>query len=668
MDILLECSNLALFNLNKDKGMKLSYTSILLIITFLFASLSKTFAQEDRAIAETVVHLLSYVSMDYPEAVENGEIVDQEEFEEQQEFTGEAYALTKESAFLSGKEKENILSQIEDLIKSVDNKKPASEISQRSNLITSEIIKLTGIETAPKSWPSHSNGKVLYDLNCASCHGDSGRGDGPAGIGLEPLPSDFHDADLMENFSVYQAYNSIRFGLMGTGMRAFSELSEVEIWDLAFYVKALREQEEGLDTIELRKEFDGIINEIGLENVAKLTDKELLEEIRRVSNNNAEKKLKALRLLEPSESDLANSLKVAKDYLQKTLDSYAAGEKKLARTQAITAYLEGIEPVEARLRSIDASFVRELEAQMFAVRKAIEKNESIEVLREKVESANAYIEEADQMLSAQNLNFWVAFLLSLSIVLREALEAFLILAVVIALIRSANVKRALVWVHGGWISAVLLGLAGWFLSDYIIQFGGKNREIMEGLVSLIAVAILVSAGFWLHNKTYAKKWAEFVEVKIGKYLKGERMFGLAAFCFMIVFREAFEVILFLQAIKLEAGTENKSAIGFGALAAFAAIGVIAYVFLKYTKKLPIQFIFKYSSYLVILLALILMGRGVHSLQESGWISVTQLPSMFRIDWLGVYPTLQTILAQLGLLAVIILTYYINKMRLQRAEN
>src|SRR5699024_7349251 len=114
--------------------------------------------------------------------------------------------------------------------------------------------------------------------------------------------------------------------------------------------------------------------------------------------------------------------------------------------------------------------------------------------------------------------------------------------------------------------------------------------------------------------------------------------GLAAFAFMVVFREAFEVILFLQAIKLEAGPQNGSAIGFGTLAAFVGIGIIAYVFLKYTKKIPIKYIFKYSSWLIVFLAIILIGKGFHSLQESGWVSVTDLPAMPRIEWLGIYPS------------------------------
>lgn len=236
----------------------------------------------------------------------------------------------------------------------------------------------------------------------------------------------------------------------------------------------------------------------------------------------------------------------------------------------------------------------------------------------------------------------------------------MILAVIIALIRSADAKKALPWLHAGWITAILAGVAGWFLSDYIIQFGEKNREIMEGLVSIFAVIVLLYVGFWLHSKTEAQQWTKFIKEKIGNYLKTDRMFGLAVFSFVIVFREAFEVILFLQAVSLEASPENKSAIGLGVLAATVMVIIIAYFFFKFSKMFPVRKIFLYSSWIIILLAIILIGKGVHSLQESGWISVTHLSNAPRIEWLGIYPTLQTLLSQAGLIVICISFFWWNK--------
>lgn len=632
---------------------------IVAAVAIVLITISTAFAQKDQTIAQTVVHLLSYVSMDYPEAVENGEIIDQFEYEEQQEFSEQAYNMTREANFLDNQQKEDILALMQELIDAVNQLKPAEEISRLANTINNNIIFMANIETAPKIWPDIANGKKLYAANCASCHGDSGHGDGLAGINLEPSPSDFFDDDLMDNFSAFQAYNSIRFGVSGTGMQAYSQFSEEELWDLAFFVKSLRAAENNPDTTALREVFDNIRPAIGLKETATYTDKELLDTLKNFSEN-PETALQALRLIKPTSETVGNSLTIATAQLQKAQEAYENGDKKSARNHAITAYLDGIEPVESQLRSIDPQFVIALETQMFKVREAIEKDADVATVQEEIERANNIIKEAEELLSSRKLNFWLTFILSFSVVVREALEAFLIIAVVISLIRSAKAKKALAWVNAGWITALLLGVAGWFLSDYIIKFGGKNREIMEGLVSLLAVIILIFAGFWLHNKTYAEQWTKFVEEKIGIYLTKDHMLGLAAFSFVIVFREAFEVILFLQAINLEAAGQNKSAIGFGTLAGFAVIALLAYIFLKYTKNLPVKYIFQYSSYLIVLLAVILMGKGVHSLQESGWISITALPSHIRIAWLGIYPTVQTVAAQLGLIAVVVVTYFINK--------
>jgi high-affinity iron transporter len=131
---------------------------------------------------------------------------------------------------------------------------------------------------------------------------------------------------------------------------------------------------------------------------------------------------------------------------------------------------------------------------------------------------------------------------------------------------------------------------------------------------------------------------------------------------MVVFREAFESILFLQAIGLETQSGDQSSIGFGVFAAFALIGLLAVLFLKYSKKIPVRQLFRYSSWIITLLAVILIGKGVHAIQEAGWISVTGFSNSFKIDWLGIYPTLESQMSQLVLLGVLMLFYYLSNYR------
>lgn len=629
---------------------------LILIIPFTLFTLSSIgFSQDDKTSAETVVHLLNYLSIDYSGAVQNGKIVNEMEYNEQVEFSARALAMTQEGKFLPKDKRSEVLTQLKQLKEDVISLKSNDVIVKNANQLSAKIIELSGIQTAPKFWPDYNNGKQLYMQNCAVCHGPKGLGDGKGGVSIDPKPSNFHDAELMANFSPFQAYNSIRLGVPGTAMQSYSFLSSNDIWSLAFYVKSLRFAENAADTTKMKHIFEKYASRFGLKEVANMSDKEIVASIK---GDDPEAVLAALRTQQPKVK--INSLPLAKKGLLAALESYKDGNRSLAQTQAVTAYLEGIEPVEAQLKTIDGKFVGKIESQMFKVRQVIEKNQGVGILQTEIDKALDLINEANQMMTQHHMNYLLTFIVSLTIVLREALEAFLILAIVIALIKTTGAKKALPWLHSGWISAVILGILGWFLSDYIIRFGGRNREVMEGLVSLFAVAVLMYMGYWMHNQTHAQQWTKFIKEKIGGYLQADRLFGLAAFSFMVVFREAFEVVLFLQAVNLEAIPQNKSAIGFGVLGAAILITIIAYFFTKYSSKLPIKQLFKYSSWIIILLAIVLTGKGVHSLQESGWISVAQLPEFLRVEWLGIYPTLQSILSQIGLILLIIIVYLINE--------
>lgn len=140
------------------------------------------------------------------------------------------------------------------------------------------------------------------------------------------------------------------------------------------------------------------------------------------------------------------------------------------------------------------------------------------------------------------------------------------------------------------------------------------------------------------------------------------MIRLAFFSFMVVFREAFESILFLQAISLETQSGDKSSIGFGVLAAFIFIGLLAFLFLKYSKKIPIRQLFRYSSWVITLLAVILTGKGIHAIQEAGWLTITGFPFSLKVEWLGIYPTLESIISQLVLLGFLMLLYILSNHR------
>lgn len=368
------------------------------------------------------------------------------------------------------------------------------------------------------------------------------------------------------------------------------------------------------------------------------------------------------QMVAEKENSLDNPLEIANNYLISALKNYKKGYNDAARQDALAAYLEGIEPLEATLKNYAPAISSKLEQQMMQVRLSIEQNKNNVEVEKEINSALSLIVDAEQLKENNSLSYWLTFVLSASILLREGLEAFLIIVLILALIRTSQVKKAKRWIHGGWIAAVAMGITGWFFVGWIVNISGQNRENIEGIITLIAVITLTYVGFWLHNNSHAEKWKSFVEDKIGKQLQKEKMYGLAFFSFMIVFREAFESILFLQAINLETISKNKSAIGLGASVAFGLIALLGTLFLKYSKKIPVRQLFLYSSWGISILAIILLGKGVHSFQESGWISITNISIFVRVDWLGIYPSIESIVSQMLLIVAVFILNYLSGLK------
>jgi high-affinity iron transporter len=174
---------------------------------------------------------------------------------------------------------------------------------------------------------------------------------------------------------------------------------------------------------------------------------------------------------------------------------------------------------------------------------------------------------------------------------------------------------------------------------------GLSREILEGVISLAAVAVLVYVGFWLHRHSEARKWQAYLQGHLERGLSTGSHMLLAAVAFMAVFREAIEVVLFLRAIWIDLEPSGQKIAGLGVLSSFGLLVVLAYFSVNQSRKLPVEILFRVCSWMMIALALMLAGKGAHSLQEAGALPVTSLSFVPRLDLLGIYPSVETIAAQ-----------------------
>ena len=147
---------------------------------------------------------------------------------------------------------------------------------------------------------------------------------------------------------------------------------------------------------------------------------------------------------------------------------------------------------------------------------------------------------------------------------------------------------------------------------------------------------------------------------MGRALSSGNLVGLAAISFFAVFREAFESVLFLSALTLEQGPDHKAAVAGGAVVAVALVIALAAVLLRYSVRLPVQKLFRYSSFVMGALCVVLVGKGVHAFQEAGVLPVTAVPLPVRLDLLGVYPTAETLGVQAVLLLAVVLVYLVRE--------
>jgi len=590
--------------------------------------------------ARELVHLLDYLSQDYAGAIKDGKILSPSEYQEQLDFSETAFQLSQEIPELQAHKEIRV--GLDSLRQLISRKVDSSEVTGLAENIKREVIKITGLAVAPTHWPSLARGQQLYSRFCVSCHGPKGDGETPTAKLLKPPPINFFDESKMEDLSPFKAFNAIRIGVPNTAMLAQKQLSDEEAWAIAFYVISLRHQKNfSSDKKEILKVFSSLEKEFKLEKVSTLSDREIMGQLKEEDRT---LNLAVLRT-HSGDEESQDSLQLAKLYIHQSLRLYKAGQLEDAKSKALLAYLEGVEPIEPRLRASDPSLTSSVEEKMTLLRSAIEHRKSYEMVFGAATFAEEDLDGAALILNQSSPSPWITFLIAAAILLREGFEAVLIIITLLGVIRASGSVEARKWVHGGWVVALFCGVLAWFLSGFLMALGGARRELMEGFTSIFAVIVLLYMGFWLHRTTEIGRWTQFINVKVKRALEGKKLFGLAAISFMAVFREAFETVLFLRALWLEGGMSTRWAMFGGALGSLALIFALAWLILKYTARIPIRRLFDFSSTLMALLSVILIGKGIHSLQEVGIIGVNPSPVNFRIELIGFFPTLETVLSQ-----------------------
>ncbi len=607
--------------------------------------------------AQTVVHMLDYVAVDYPESVRDGKVLNDAEYKEQQEFAAQiAEQLGK---LASGPQQAGLQAQAAALKSRIDAKAGGDEIAQLARTLRWNVIGAFKLAVAPRSAPDLGRGAQLFEAQCAACHGREGRGDGLAAKGLDPAPSNFHDRARMVQRSLYGLYSTITLGVEGTAMQSYQTLSDEDRWNLAFYVGAMRYEPAALARGEELWRSGKLPAELGtLGTIATLAPAEIEQRY------GADGAAAFAWLAQHPTAGVTNASPI--DYARRLLGesraAYRAGDTAQAQRLALDAYLEGFELVESTLDTVDRNLRAEIEQSMIAYRELIRQQASTERVLTEASRIDGLLAAASEKLAGEEgLSPYTAAVSAYFILVREGLEALLVVAAIIALLVKTGRREALPWIHLGWIGALALGLATWVVASTLVSFSGATRELTEGITGLIAAALLLYVGLWLHGKSHARAWQAFVDRHLQSALRGGTLWALAGISFLAVYREAFETVLFYQALWQQAGPGSQGSIMAGFGGAAATLLLLGWAIPRFGMRLPLGLVFGVSALLMAALAVVFTGSAVHGLQEAG-VLVARPVHTPTLPMLGIYPTAESLVAQLAMLTVVVAAFAWQRQR------
>ena len=601
-----------------------------------------------------VVALLDYVAGDYARAVgEHGEVLSQAEHVEQIGFVEDAARELRADVNGPG---EDLARRLDALKRQVADRAPPAEVARGARGIRDEIVQRFNVVLLPQRAPDPAHGARLYAQACAACHGVDGHPN--LALELPTKPPDFRTE--AGPLTPQRIFGAATYGVPKTAMPAFdSALTDEERWDVAFYVLSLAHPAASPRGLELAR---AALLPTRYADLATMSDDDLRARLAAagLGAGEQEQALAAVRAgpfaedVQGSPHGLSQARAAVRDAVALARKSDRAG----ARRTLISAYLDHFEPHEAALRARDAELVQEVEGSFLALRAAIDGQQPD--LEARAARLDGLLEKADARGPGGGL---LAFVGALAIALREGVEAALLVAAMLALLRKAGREGDARAVHVGWISALLAGALTWWASGMLLlHLSGASRELAEGVLQLVTAALLLYASHWLLASLSARRLVSFLSAKTMAAGSAAVIFGLT---FAAVYREMFEVVLFFRGLLLEA-PGNGAAVAAGALAGLLALIALVAAFLRLGRKLQPRPLLVTCGVLLCALAVLMVGHGVRSLQVLGALPLT-IWGAFQVPALGLYATREGLCAQAFVVVALIASALWTALRRDRRD-
>lgn len=371
-----------------------------------------------------------------------------------------------------------------------------------------------------------------------------------------------------------------------------------------------------------------------------------------------------------------SSVQSSFDDLKTAIDSFVKGEE-VATTEGNLTLKDGIQLLEKALDGFKAGKTQEASSNMkkfITIWPSIEGDVSTRnaTLYTRVESETpvimvkgnekkyqdqlqALINDLSQIDTSASYNFFDAML----ILLREGVEALLIVMALVTTLKAAKMKKGLKWVYTGAVMGILASLAIAVLLQFLFPAvsSGSNREIIEGAVGIFAVLMMIMVGIWLHSKSSIKKWNDFMESQMKAVTATGSFISMFALSFLAVFREGAETILFYAGIYPRI---DKAGFFLGIGLALLVLFVLALVMNKASAYFKPHRIFLILTWLIYALAFKMLGVSIHALQLTNILPSHLMNGFPSIDWAGIYPSLEVVTCQLIFVVIVLIITWRNR--------
>lgn len=354
--------------------------------------------------------------------------------------------------------------------------------------------------------------------------------------------------------------------------------------------------------------------------------------------------------------------------------TFLAGDAEGGKNGVNTAYYRRYETLgfeKQVLARISGERVSTVEMEFSLLKKAMTDGDSSAVAVHTATLKTFLLEDAATLdgksgtANASTSPWLSGFVPSLLVILREGMEAILVVAAILAYLTKTGHadKERVVWAGAALALAASIALAVAF--SVFTNLAGANQELLEGVTALVAVAMLIWVSNWMIRASSEKGWERYISGRTDASLSRGSLIGLAFIAFLAVLREGAETILFyVPIISAADGAVRHVWIGLGT---GAVILVIVYLLIRFAAlRIPLRPFFTVTSILLAVMAITFTGSGIKELQEADVVSLTPLGGFPTIDLLGIYPRVENLAAQALVLIIIVGLYFWGSWRKRRA--